>query len=112
LEERSRERPTTTTRLVRIPSAGSRRIEVTVLRDESGRREVLLQDLSYARGIGWYPQKTIRLDPEQADALLKALCSAREPTSCSGQLRSSPPARRSAEPGHAKIVYLDPPRRS
>ena len=40
-----------------------RRIEVRVETDDDGRRQVVLEDLSYGPGIGWYVQKTIRLDP-------------------------------------------------
>ena len=83
-----------------------RRIEVTVLRNVDGTRRVVLQDLSFGQGIGWYAQKTIRLDPEQADALLKALCCTREPTACN-QRRTDRPTQ--SRKGDGKIVYLDPP---
>ena len=58
--------------------AGERRIEVRVTHKEDGSRHVVLQDLSYGAGIGWYPQKTIRLDPRQVEALMGALCCARQ----------------------------------
>jgi len=59
------------------PSSENRRVEVVVEQKEDGRREVLLQDLSFGSGVGWYVQKTMRLDPEQVEALLKSLCVAR-----------------------------------
>ena len=55
-----------------------RRIEVRVETDDDGRRQVVLEDLSYGPGIGWYVQKTIRLDPEQVDALMGSLCCAKQ----------------------------------
>jgi len=42
------------------------------------RRQVVLRDMSFGEGIGWYTQKTIRLDPEQVDALMRALCCAKQ----------------------------------
>lgn len=65
-----------------------RRVEVAVTQDEQGRRQVLLQDLSYGPGVGWYVQRTIRLDPEQVDALVRSLCCARQPCAL-GALGSS-----------------------
>ena len=56
-----------------------RRVEVVVTQRENGKRQVLLQDLSFGAGVGWYVQKTIELDPDQVDALLRALCTARKP---------------------------------
>ena len=56
-----------------------RRIEIEIEESASGGRQVVLRDLSYGPGIGWFPQKTIRLDAEQADALRQALCCARAP---------------------------------
>jgi len=65
-------------------AAESRRIEVVVTRDEDGRRQVLVQDMSFGSGIGWYIQKTLRLDPEHVDALLRSLCCVRHqcPEAC------------------------------
>lgn len=54
-----------------------RRIEVHITQGPDGKRQVLLQDLSHGAGVGWYVQKTIRLDREQVDALLASLCCAR-----------------------------------
>ncbi len=59
------------------PSQGreeNRRIEVNRVFEEDGSSYVLLQDMSFGPGVGWYPQKTIRLDGEQVEALLKKLC--------------------------------------
>ena len=55
----------------------NRRIEVHITQGPDGTRQVLLQDLSHGPGVGWYVQKTIRLDREQVDALLRSLCCAR-----------------------------------
>ena len=55
-----------------------RRVEVRVETDNDGRRQVILEDFSYGPGIGWYVQKTIRLDPQQVDALMGALCCAKQ----------------------------------
>jgi hypothetical protein len=55
-----------------------RRVEVRVETDDDGRRQVILEDFSYGPGIGWYVQKTIRLDPQQVDALMGALCCAKQ----------------------------------
>ena len=55
-----------------------RRIDVRVELDDAGRRQTIIQELSYGPGIGWYAQKTIRLDPEQLEALLGALSCARQ----------------------------------
>ena len=55
-----------------------RRIEVRVETDDDGRQQVILEDLSYGPGIGWYVQKTIRLDARQVDALMGALCCAKQ----------------------------------
>ena len=55
-----------------------RRIEASVTRTERGDREIVLQDLSYGSGVGWYVQKTIRLDARQVEALMGALCVCRQ----------------------------------
>ena len=59
-------------------------MEVSISHDASGKRIVSLEDLSYGPGVGWYVQKTIRLDPEQIDALLGSLCCARQSSPCGG----------------------------
>ena len=61
----------------RVPEP-ERRIDVKVTHNEDGTRQVILQDLTYSPGIGWYAQKTIRLDPQQVDALMGALCCVRQ----------------------------------
>jgi len=60
------------------PAVQDRHIEVAVTHNGDGSRQVLLQDLSYGQGIGWYAQKTIRLDSQQVDAILGALCCMRQ----------------------------------
>jgi hypothetical protein len=72
-------RPANAPSLERSPPAGKdRRIEVHITQGPDGRRQVVLQDLSHGPGVGWYVQKTIRLDREQVDALLASLCCARQ----------------------------------
>lgn len=68
---------TPTLRARKTPLSANRRVEVIVEQKDDGRREVLVQDLSFGAGVGWYVQKTMRLDPEQVEALLKSLCVAR-----------------------------------
>jgi hypothetical protein len=98
------------TRTVEIDAGLGRRIEVTVHGDGRGAREVLLRDLSFGPGLGWYPQRTIRLDAHQAEALLKALCCARQTFPCK-QLRVEPvPLARKAGERDGNIVHLDPKR--
>lgn len=76
-----------------------RRVDVVVAEDENGRRQVVLRDLSLGHGVGWYAQKTIRLDPEQVDALMRALCCAKQ--SCA--LRHD-----TSSAGSAQILQLSP----
>ena len=73
-------------KLVRMEGLGSlgavdpvenRRIEVLMEEGPDGRREVVLQDMSFGAGVGWYVQKSLRLDAEHVDVLLKALCCVR-----------------------------------
>ena len=63
-----------------------RRIDVRVELDDGGRQQIIIQDLSYGPGIGWYAQKTIRLDPEQLEALLGALSCARQESRRMGKI--------------------------
>jgi hypothetical protein len=86
----------------------SRKVEVLVSEGETGRREVLLRDLSFGQGIGWFVQKTIRLDPEQVNALLRALCCTRQPRPgqpCSGHEHWESNADRAAGTS-AQIIQL------
>lgn len=59
------------------PDDQPRRIEVNRILNDDGSSVVLVQDMSYGPGVGWYPQKTIRLDDAQVSALLRKLCCAR-----------------------------------
>ncbi len=56
----------------------NRRVEVSVTVDSAGERQVLLQDMSFGNGIGWYTEKSVRLDSKQVEALLRSLCSCRQ----------------------------------
>ena len=51
-------------------------MSVTV--DSAGERQVLLQDMSFGNGIGWYTEKSVRLDSKQVEALLRSLCACRQ----------------------------------
>jgi hypothetical protein len=84
----------------------SRRVEVVVAEAGSGAKEVLVRDMSHGDGVGWYVQRTIRLDAQQVDALMRALCCARQ--SC-GRARSEGGASTTGEVAHRgsdKIVQL------
>ena len=79
-----------------------RRVEVRVETDDDGRRKVIIEELSYGPGIGWFVQKTIRLDARQVDALMGALCCAKQESS---HLRQS--SRTTLSPATAaRIVQL------
>lgn len=84
-------------------SSEDRRIEVREVFLGDGKREVLLQEMNFCDGLGWYPQKTIRLDSDQVDSLLKQLCGQRAPRGCPGT-RSS--ATRQAPPQIPEIIDL------
>jgi len=60
----------------------NRRFEVEVEHDDKGERRVVLRDMSWGPGVGWYVQKTLRLDAAQVDALLGALCCAKQEAGC------------------------------
>jgi hypothetical protein len=82
-----------------------RRIEVQVILGPDGQRQVILQDLSHGPGVGWYVQKTIRLDREQVDALLRELCCARQSTGPASFPCPDPP--RSCPEGGARIIEIE-----
>jgi hypothetical protein len=80
---------------------------VSISHDASGNRIVCLEDLSYGPGVGWYVQKTIRLDPEQVDALLRSLCCARQASPCGGSgCRSEQPVERAVVVESGKILHI------
>jgi len=80
-------------------------VEVAISYDAAGKRVVALEDLSYGPGVGWYVQKTIRLDPEQVDALLRSLCCARQASPCGGPgCRSEQPVDRPVQLEAGKIL--------
>ena len=56
----------------------NRRVEVTITVDSTGERQVILQDMSFGNGIGWYTEKSVRLDSKQVEALLRSLCACRQ----------------------------------
>ncbi len=70
----------------------NRRVEVSVSFDKSGERQVLLQDMSFGHGIGWYTEKSVRLDSKQVEALMRSLCACRQHPS------TAPTAGQSAAP--------------
>lgn len=48
---------------------GVEKVEVLLNRGQGSKGEISLRLLSWGEGIGWYPQKTIRLDSRQLRAL-------------------------------------------
>ncbi len=71
----------TTSQRTQLKSRGdesNRRVEVSVTVDSAGERQVVLQDMSYGNGIGWYTEKSVRLDSKQVEALLRSLCTCRQ----------------------------------
>ena len=83
-----------------------RRIEVEVTHLPDGRRQVLLRDLSYGPGIGWYAQKTIRLDARQLEALMGELCCLRQASSSKSESSSKPRGIDSTD-GEAQILRFE-----
>ncbi|MCZ6792182.1 MAG: hypothetical protein O7J95_01050 [Planctomycetota bacterium] len=83
-----------------------RRIEVEVTHLPDGRRQVLLRDLSYGPGIGWYAQKTIRLDARQLEALMGELCCLRQAPSSKSESSSEPRGTDSTD-GEAQILRFE-----
>ena len=67
----------------------NRRVEVSVSFDKSGERQVLLQDMSFGHGIGWYTEKSVRLDSKQVEALMRSLCACRQHPSTAPTARQS-----------------------
>lgn len=51
---------------------------MTLTADGSGGRQVVLKDLSFGTGVGWYVEKSIRLDATQLEALMRSLCACRQ----------------------------------
>ena len=41
-------------------------------------KRVVLKDMSFGSGVGWYTEKTIILDSKQVEALLRSLCACRQ----------------------------------
>jgi len=71
------------------PRPGERRFDVQTIDSADGRREIVLQELSWGEGIGWYVQKTLHLDSQEVDALMGALCCARQELTVSRRSRST-----------------------
>ena len=89
-----------------------RRLEVQIEHDEAGRRRVVLQDLSWGPGVGWYVQKTLRLDPAHVEALLGALCCARQQSEAdtaatASSCRALPPTPARSEVASAQVIPLE-----
>lgn len=68
-----------------------RRIDVSLIDDPTCGPSVVLRELSYGVGIGWYAQRSLQLDAQEADALLKALCCARSARSNREQTKAGSP---------------------
>ena len=56
---------------------GDHVLEVAITYDAAHTDRVELRDLMWANGIGWYRQKTLALEADAAEALLKSLGQAR-----------------------------------
>ncbi len=54
------------------------RLEVVVGADTQGTPLVELRRLSWGKGIGWYRQHTLQLDPTEVDVLLQTLRGSRQ----------------------------------
>ncbi len=69
----------------------NRRVEVSLTVDSTGERQVLLRDMSFGNGIGWYTEKSVRLDSKQVEALLRSLCACRQHPSTAPAASSTQP---------------------
>ena len=49
------------------------RLDVVLSPTPTGEPELELRRLSWGKGVGWYRQSTLRLDPAEAEALLQTL---------------------------------------
>ena len=64
-------RNTTNTEQKKLP----RRIEVSQIVRDNGASEIILRDLNFAQGLGWYTQKSIAISEEEIGCLLANLAS-------------------------------------
>ncbi len=88
-----------------VDPVDDRRFEVRFEPDETGRRRhVVLREFGWGPGVGWYVVKTLRLDPSQVDALLGALCCARQ--ECSAGNPQDNPARQ-LPCGEGQVLSLE-----
>jgi DNA-binding sugar fermentation-stimulating protein len=55
------------------PAAGNERIDVVLRNAEGGAPVLEIRSLRWGRGVGWYVQKTIRVGPQEATQLGRAL---------------------------------------
>ncbi len=56
---------------------GHSRLEVVLSPNDKGKSALELRRLSWGRGVGWYRQHTLRLDPTEAEVLLHTLRTSR-----------------------------------
>jgi hypothetical protein len=59
----------------------NQRLEVELSLEGQGRRELVLRELCWGTGVGWFTHKSVKLEAPQIDSLLKALCCLRQPSS-------------------------------
>jgi hypothetical protein len=71
------ERPSTR-RTVEIEGGPNQRLQVELSQDAGG-KHLVLRELSWGNGVGWFVHKSIRLESGQVDGLLRALCCLRQP---------------------------------
>ncbi len=99
-------------RTIHLEGGPNQRFEVEVCEQGGGRRrELTLKELSWGTGVGWFVQKSIRLDAPQVEALLKALCCLRpQPASGRCPLVAPDDQEKLVRPG--EILKFDPTRAS
>lgn len=60
--------------IARIPQDGSElTLEVALVHDDADGFQVELRHLVWGKGLGWYRQKTLRLEAQAAHSLLRTL---------------------------------------
>lgn len=68
-----------TIRTFELEAGPNQRLEIELTHGPNCKRELVLRELSWGNGVGWFVHKSIHLDPGQVDGLLKALCCLRDP---------------------------------
>ena len=98
-------------RTIYLEGGPNQRYEVEVSEDGRGRSDLTLRELSWGTGVGWFVQKSIRLEAPQVESLRKALCCLRpQPARCGCRLEQSGEARNVVPSG--EILKFDPKKAS